>query len=349
MTFGDLTELRREAGLGAGGESLVGKEHDEVLEPRGAHRGQCFGVERLGTSVPTDLGADVGSQRADVELHVRRQDGNLTCPVARAHSLDARADRLRPRVVSPPGPRDGERDGCARGLWAVPGPEELRRQAYPWEWTIADVLSHVGSSAEIFRARFDASRAGTVPDDDFARPIWDTWNAKSPEAKAADALAVDRALVEALMSLTYDEREKVDIVFGPMRLDFPSFVSLRLNEHALHTWDVEVSLDPDATVAAYAVPEIVDRLESIVGFAGKPIGVERTLHVRTSEPDRDFTLALGADSISLSPRSANYAVDLEIPAEPFIRLVYGGLDPGHTPATLSGVDLSELRRVFPGL
>jgi hypothetical protein len=32
-----------------------------------------------------------------------------------------------------------------------------------------------------------------------------------------------------------------------------------------------------------------------------------------------------------------------------IRLVYGRLDPDHTPAALAGVDLSELRGVFRGI
>jgi hypothetical protein len=41
--------------------------------------------------------------------------------------------------------------------------------------------------------------------------------------------------------------------------------------------------------------------------------------------------------------------DLELPSEAFIRLVYGRLDPAHTPE-VSGrpTVLEELRRAFPG-
>jgi hypothetical protein len=41
--------------------------------------------------------------------------------------------------------------------------------------------------------------------------------------------------------------------------------------------------------------------------------------------------------------------DLELPAEAFIRLVYGRLDPDHTPAVTGPADLNELRRAFPGV
>jgi hypothetical protein len=42
---------------------------------------------------------------------------------------------------------------------------------------------------------------------------------------------------------------------------------------------------------------------------------------------------------------------LDLPAEAFVRLVYGRLDPDHTPdaVTATGVDLDLLRRTFPGV
>jgi len=40
---------------------------------------------------------------------------------------------------------------------------------------------------------------------------------------------------------------------------------------------------------------------------------------------------------------------LRLPAEALVRLVYGRLDPAHTPALEArGVDVDELRRIFPG-
>jgi len=227
--------------------------------------------------------------------------------------------------------------------------DELAAPSYDSEWTIADVLSHLGSSAVIMMARLDAARTGTPVSDDLAPPIWDEWNAKPPALKATDALAADRAYVERLDAVTLDERAALQIDLGPLRLDFDVFVGTRLNEHAVHTWDIEVMLDPMATIAADTVAPVVDNLGMIVGFTGKPAGAERVVHLRTTGPERDFALAVGRERVSLAASTDDRAPDLELPAESFIRLVYGRLDPGHTPPVRGSADLGELRRVFPGV
>ena len=135
---------------------------------------------------------------------------------------------------------------------------------------------------------------------------------------------------------------------GPMTLDFAGFVGLRLNEHALHTWDIEVTLDPHAPVAQDATRLVVDNLQMITRFTGKPIGTERDITVHTTEPQRDFTITVRADAVSLEPTEGVDEPDLDIPAEAFVRLVYGRMDPDHTPPTRGPADLDELRRMFPG-
>jgi uncharacterized protein (TIGR03083 family) len=226
---------------------------------------------------------------------------------------------------------------------------QLRSRAYPSEWTIADVLSHVGSGAVIMQRRLDDALAERENDDGFAPSVWDVWNAKSPEAKAADALEADRALVERLESLSDDERDRLQFAMGPMTFDFEGFVGLRVNEHTLHTWDVEVALDPQATLDDDATGFIVDHLEMIARFTGKPSDTVHDVTVRTSNPTRDFTIALGLDSVSLTPEASSGAPDLDLPAEALIRLVYGRLDPDHSPAVADPAMLEELRGVFPGV
>jgi uncharacterized protein (TIGR03083 family) len=227
--------------------------------------------------------------------------------------------------------------------------EQLTTPAYPSEWTVADVLSHLGAGTEMTRVRIEASVTGRELEANFTTAVWDTWNAKSPGAKAADALAADRALVDRIDSLTSDERAAVQVAFGPVELDLAGVIGARLNEHVLHTWDIDVVLDPSATIPSDAAASVVDNLDLIVGFAGKPTGASRAIHVRTTDPARDFTLTLGADAVTLAPRADDHDPDLELPAEAFIRLVYGRLDPEHTPPSLSTVELDELRRAFPGL
>jgi uncharacterized protein (TIGR03083 family) len=227
--------------------------------------------------------------------------------------------------------------------------EQLRAPAYPRDWSIADVFSHVGSGAVVTQLRLDAGLAGTELADNFAQPIWDDWNAKTPEAKTADALSADRALLDRVESLTDEERARFTVSMGPLHVDLAGLLGLRLNEHALHTWDIEVVLDPSAALAPDATRLVVENLGMIVRFAAKPTGTQYDLHIRTTEPVRNFELLLGEGTASLSPSDDRHEPDLELPAEALIRLVYGRLDPDHTPPVRGSADLDELRRAFPGV
>jgi hypothetical protein len=60
-------------------------------------------------------------------------------------------------------------------------------------------------------------------------------------------------------------------------------------------------------------------------------------------------VAIAAASLEVSPSDRVAAPDLELPSEAFIRLVYGRLDPAHTPAVNgSPTLLDDLRAAFPG-
>jgi uncharacterized protein (TIGR03083 family) len=227
-------------------------------------------------------------------------------------------------------------------------PETLVTQAYPTEWKVADVLSHLGSGAEILERRLEDSLAGVDTPDDAAPAVWDVWNAKTPEAQAADALAADRALLDRLEGLGDDERERFRFSMGPMTFDLDGFVGLRLNEHALHLWDIEVALDPEATVAPGSVPSVVDNMAMWARFTAQPQDAPRSIIVGTTDPRRSFVLVLGPDEVSISPSDPVDDPDLVLPAEALIRLVYGRLDPNHTPPVGGTADLEELRLVFPG-
>jgi hypothetical protein len=70
----------------------------------------------------------------------------------------------------------------------------------------------------------------------------------------------------------------------------------------------------------------------------------------TTDPERQFELAF-SDPVTLGKPSGAQAdgPSIALPAEAFIRLVYGRLDPDHTPPVVAkGVDLDALRRSFPG-
>jgi uncharacterized protein (TIGR03083 family) len=226
---------------------------------------------------------------------------------------------------------------------------QLAAPAYPAEWSIADVLSHLGSGAVIMRRRLDDTILGQPGSADFAAGVWQSWNAKSDRAKADDALIADQELLGRIASVTDAERAGFRSEIGPVSVDFDAFVDLRLNEHAFHSWDIAVALDPQAVLAAEAGARVVDNLELVARFTARPTGGIRTIAVRTSGPTRHFTITFGADAVTLTPRDSGRHPDLELPAEAFARLIYGRLDTEHTPSVEGDLGvLDEIRRAFPG-
>lgn len=228
------------------------------------------------------------------------------------------------------------------------GPAGVRQSAYPSEWTVADVLSHIGSGGVIMRRGLEDSLSGREPDGSFNQTVWDEWNAKAPEDQVAEALVADAALLSALDEVSEEQRASLTLSMGPMTLDFDSFVGLRLNEHVVHTWDVEVVAAPDATLSPEGVRVIIDRVGMIAGLVGRTPGTDATVQVSTTDPGRHLALVFTPDSVALVPSEAGSDPELTLPAEAFIRLVYGRLDPEHTPPGVEGPVVDGLRAVFPG-
>jgi len=228
---------------------------------------------------------------------------------------------------------------------------QLEAMSYARDWSIADVLSHLGSAAVIMRRRLEDTMAGAETPDDFAPAVWEEWNAKSARAKADDALVADESVLEAFESVTPADRARLRFPMGPLSLGFDEFAALRLNEHAFHTWDIEVVFDDGAHLPQDAAAEVVDNLVLIARFTGRPTDEVSDVVVRTTDPAREFAVSLSAEGVELSEGEGDSVrePDLVLPAEAFCRLVYGRLDPEHTPA-LTGDDalLDTVRSVFPG-
>jgi len=242
-------------------------------------------------------------------------------------------------------------------LLAAMGDNQVTGQSYCRDWTVAQVLSHLGSGAEIAMLMLEATLAGEPMDRDAMGPIWDTWNAKTPQQQAADCLPADEAQIKRLEGLSDAELDGISADFFGMKLDAAGLVRMRLSEHAVHTWDVAVALDDAAEVAPDAVELLLAQLPMIAGWTGKSDGGPFRLRLRGTEPEADFLLEV-ADKVSLGawpgegPAGATADGQIQLPAEALLRLVYGRLDPGHTPPVEVSGDpglLDRARAVFPGL
>jgi uncharacterized protein (TIGR03083 family) len=234
-------------------------------------------------------------------------------------------------------------------------PEQLRARSFCTDWSVAQVLSHVGSGAEIGLIMLPGALGeGDPAGPEAFQPVWDRWNAKSPDEQAADALAADERQVQTLEQLTDEQLAKIALPFFGMELDAVGLVRLRLGEHALHTWDVAVALDPAATVSPDAVDLLIDNVAQFLApRLGKAPAEPFAVRITTTSPERDWLLAT-ADNVIVTDYPENGpevpVSEVVMPAEALLRLAYGRLDPAHTPAavTADAADLSQLRRIFPG-
>ncbi len=246
--------------------------------------------------------------------------------------------------------------------------EQVREKSFCRDWSNAQVLSHLGSGAEIALMGLPSALGEGPPVSRDEYPaVWDRWNGKSPDEQAADALAQDEAHVQRLEQLSDEELAVARLDFMGMQLDATGIIRLRLGEHVLHTWDLAVTQDPAATVQADAVELLIDNVPQFLApRLGKPLPEPLRVRIVTTDPARDYLLT-SAESVSVvnwrgaqagagdqgasQDGEANGDVlRVDMPAEALLRLAYGRLDPAHTPATVSGDPevLDKLRAIFPG-
>jgi len=227
--------------------------------------------------------------------------------------------------------------------------EQVQHPSYADDWSIAQVASHLGSQSEIFDLALDAGLNGSAaPGMEQFQPLWDAWNGRSPEAQAADSVKVNEALVSRIEGLSGADRARFRVSLFGRDIDLADLLAMRLGEHALHTWDIAVALDSSAVVSPDAVRLLIDVLPGTAARVGRAAAEPRVLAVETADPQRRFTLTTGPD-VELASASGTGPVDLVLPAEELLRLVYGRLDPERASAALPGHEVvPELLQVFPG-
>ena len=232
--------------------------------------------------------------------------------------------------------------------------EQLTGPSGASEWTVADVLSHLGSGAEITLAGFRAS-VGEAPEPaaDFNQSVWDRWNALSPRDQADGWLASDTALITALEAVPEERHEELRVKsFMPDPVPFASYTALRLSEVAQHVWDVRAGLDPAATIdeatAVLLAEHLSGGLSFLLGFIGKAAAAGEPAVVEIAKTPYRIVID---DGVRLTTDDVPATASFTGPVEAAVRLIGGRLKPAYTPAgvDVSGnITLDQLRTVFPG-
>jgi uncharacterized protein (TIGR03083 family) len=328
---------------------------------------EVFAVLESETPAPMITARSGGEPRAITVTNVTVRHEGRAEPARSARATSTRSFAWRAEVLSPkirlvdsvtdPGPwvraLRGSQDRLA-GIVAGLDADALIAQSYDSEWSIADVLSHLGSGAEIFLLNLEAGLTGSEPPamEDY-QAIWDKWNALDPDEQAERSIAVNGSLVARVEGLSAEQAEAFRVAMFGRTLDLAGLLRLRLSEHAVHTWDIAVALDPSARVSQDAVALLIDGVAQMMPWMGKKADAPQVIAVATTEPDRAFVLDTGG--VTMSPPDTGPAASptgsLELTAEALLRLVYGRI--GESAAEsgavrASNVDLADLRAVFPG-
>jgi len=234
-------------------------------------------------------------------------------------------------------------------------PAQLTGPSGAADWTVAQLLSHLGSGAEITLATHRAALAGTAPGgQDFNRSVWDRWDALPPQDQADGFLQHNAELIDVLESLTPDQRATtlVDMGFLPAPIPLTSSTGMRLAESTLHSWDLDVALDPAAALHADAAQLLAEHYEGglsfLLGFIAKRDALAEPAVIRIQ--DTPYSLVLD-EAIAITTTATDPTATFHGPLEAAIRLITGRLTEAHTPPdtdVTGNVSLADLRRAFPG-
>lgn len=239
-------------------------------------------------------------------------------------------------------------------------PEQLTLPSGATEWTVAQVLSHLGSGAEITQATIEASLPDSDPDHDTDREtapvdnqsVWDRWDAASPDDQATWFVEHDERLVAMLEGLSPELRDTVTVkMFLPEPVPLEVAVGMRLSEASAHAWDARVALNPEAGLDPESAQLLAEHyaggLGFILGFAAKADRLDGEAVVALD----GYVLEIDDTVRLLAGVAQDATVTFTGPLEAGIRLLSGRLRPEYTPAgadVTGNVTLDELRQGFPG-
>lgn len=214
-------------------------------------------------------------------------------------------------------------------------------------WTVAQVLSHLGSAAEIGLATLTGAEVDH-------QVVWDRWNALPPEQQAKEFVEHSHAIVAYLEGLSPEDRSTrtVDLGFLPEPVSLTTLLGMRLVESVHHTWDVHAAFDLDATLPADVAPLLAEHyaggLAFLLGFTGKADEVSESATVVLG--DSGYALEID-EAVRVTTAPSAPTATFAGPLESALRLLTGRLAPEYTQNDVrvaGNVTLDDLRRVFPG-
>ena len=217
-------------------------------------------------------------------------------------------------------------------------------------WVIGDVVAHLAAGAATWAnsiTRAVAGDSGPPEGQDFLGPgdrgsetIGQT--ARDSHQRVGMGLMENfrsgyAGLAQVLAGLKADDWDK-PCFHRRSPMPIMDFVSLRLQELAIHGWDIRSGLDQNATVSEEALPVLAGRVARWLGFAFAP-GLDLPTPVRyrfdiSSPVAVQEDVVVTRDAYSIQPSGRGVAdVTFRCDTGNYILLIYGRLPPSHGVAT----------------
>jgi uncharacterized protein (TIGR03083 family) len=238
-----------------------------------------------------------------------------------------------------------------RNLVAGMSDADLGAPSYAAGWSVAQVLSHLGSAAEIGTSLLRRAVAGdaSAPTSADTVPVWDRWNALAPTAQRAQWVAADATHRAALRTAA---ELPVRVPYFAGLLNVREYAGYRLSEQSVHGWDVAVAVDPQSVIAPAEVSLLWQRLDLVATRFRAPDVLARLaprqVELRTTSPDAVRCLTLGAELHLLACEPAEPSATVRGSAEAVLRLVYGRRRDVDEITAEGTVTLDDLQALFPG-
>lgn len=228
--------------------------------------------------------------------------------------------------------------------------KDLSRRSFADEWTVAQVLSHLGSGAEICAELVRRGLAGEDkgPQRDQIVPIWERWNALGPAEQRDHWKRADSAHLDLLAGITVDQEGSLRVPYFAGPMDLTTYLGYRLSEHAVHGWDIAAAYDPSATVGHLDL--VWGRIDMIASRFYDDATRDRlaSQQISLSHGDRQDRLDIadevhiGHDSDPDAPSTVTATTDV------LTRLVYGRLREEDRLQITGPASRDDLTQLFPG-
>jgi uncharacterized protein (TIGR03083 family) len=232
--------------------------------------------------------------------------------------------------------------------------EQLALPSCSKGWSIAQVLSHLGSAAEISTALVRRGIAGdtTGPRREQLLPVWRRWDSLPPAAQREAWQEADTRHLGLLDSLDPAQRGGIRVPYFSGLLDTAAYAGYRLSEQSVHAWDIEAALDPGAAIPSAEVDLLWERIDLIAtrfrdGAVLARLGPRQVL-VSLIGPTRRLTLDLDAELHLYAYEPMDPTGTVTGTAEAVLRLIYGRNRSDDAVRTSGTTTLEDLRRLFPG-